>query len=236
MASHELRTPLTPLAAYVEVLAHLVSETRRDADWEHQVSDVISKFRRQITYMSRLTEDLVDISRIRSGHLALDRRPVDLKTIVEEGRDQAEVLGESPKIDVDESASDLMVNGDEIRLTQVVYNLLTNSIKHASSSDRIRVSVLQRDQNGHRLGRVEVEDSGPGIPIAYRDDLFHRFLSPSRGRGARSGMGLGLFIAARIVEQHGGRIGVEHLDRGTKVWFEIPLMAHHARKTTAESA
>jgi two-component system, chemotaxis family, CheB/CheR fusion protein len=235
MASHELRTPLTPLAAYVEVLAHLVSETRRDADWEHQISDVISKFRRQITYLSRLTEDLVDISRIRTGHLALDRRPVDLKTIVEEGRDQAKVLGEGPKIEVDEAAPDLIVNGDEIRLTQVVYNLLSNSIKHASSSDTIRVSVLQRDQNGHRLGRVEVVDSGPGIPIAYRDDLFHRFLSPSRGRGARSGMGLGLFISARIVEQHGGRIGVEHLESGTKVWFEIPLTAHQAGTATAKS-
>jgi two-component system CheB/CheR fusion protein len=235
MASHELRTPLTPLAAYVEVLAHLISEKRRDADWEHQVSEVISKFRRQITYMSRLTEDLVDISRIRSGQLALERKPVDLKKIVEEGRDQAEILGDRPKIELDEPVSDVIVNGDEIRLTQVVYNLLSNSIKHASSSDRIRISVLERDQDGHRLGRVEVEDSGPGIPIAYRDDLFQRFLSPSRGRVARSGMGLGLFISAQIVEQHGGRIGVDHLDSGTKVWFEIPLVDGHARRTTAKS-
>jgi two-component system CheB/CheR fusion protein len=236
MASHELRTPLTPLAAYVEVLAHLISEKRRDADWEHQVSEVISKFRRQITYMSRLTEDLVDISRIRSGQLALERKPVDLKKIVEEGRDQAEILGDRPKIELDEPVSDVIVNGDEIRLTQVVYNLLSNSIKHASSSDRIRISVLERDQDGHRLGRVEVEDSGPGIPIAYRDDLFQRFLSPSRGRVARSGMGLGLFISAQIVEQHGGRIGVDHLDSGTKVWFEIPLVDGHARRTSAKSA
>ena len=97
MASHELRTPLTPLTAYVEVLAHLMSEKRRDADWEHQVSEVVSKFRRQITYMSRLTEDLVDISRIRSGHLALERKPVDLKRIVEDGRDQAEALRGPPE-------------------------------------------------------------------------------------------------------------------------------------------
>jgi two-component system CheB/CheR fusion protein len=223
LASHELRTPLTPLAAYVEVLAHLIAEKRRDPEWERQIGDVITKFRRQIDYMSRLTEDLVDISRIRSGHLSLERKPVDLKKAVEEGRDQAAAFGRDSEVQVEIADGELTVDGDEMRLAQVVYNLLSNSMKHAPGNGPIEVHVLGHKENGQEYGRVEVCDKGPGIPEAYRDDLFQRFLSPTRGRGARSGLGLGLFISARIVEQHGGRIGVEHRKPGTCVWFEIPL-------------
>jgi signal transduction histidine kinase len=122
MASHELRTPLTPLAAYVEVLAHLMSEKRRDADWEHQVSEVISKFRRQITYMSRLTEDLVDISRIRSGHMSLERKPVNLKKMSR----MAEIRRKSSGTAEDRARrARVRRHGERGRdpLTQVVYNL-----------------------------------------------------------------------------------------------------------------
>ncbi|HEX5030270.1 MAG TPA: ATP-binding protein, partial [Candidatus Eisenbacteria bacterium] len=227
LASHELRTPLTPLAAYIEVLAHLVSENGRTPEWERQVKDVIGKFRRQIGYMSRLTEDLVDISRIRSGKLTLDRRPVDLRQAVEEGRDQALALSGGSQIELNAVTNGgITVHGDEMRLAQVVYNLLSNAMKHAPSSKRIEVRVSEKRDNGRSWGRVEVRDEGPGIPESYRDDLFQRFVNPTRreGRAARSGLGLGLFISARIVEQHEGRIGVESLDPGTCIWFEIPLM------------
>ncbi|HET9250776.1 MAG TPA: chemotaxis protein CheB [Candidatus Eisenbacteria bacterium] len=228
LASHELRTPLTPLAAYVELLAHLLSEKQRDPEWERQMNDVVGKFRRQIGYLSRLTEDLVDISRIRSGHLSLDLKPVSLKRIVEEGRDQALALGRDPTIDMEVDASnDLLVEADEMRLIQVVWNLLSNTQKHAPSAKNVKLRVRERTSNGQKWGRVEVEDSGSGIPEAYRKDLFQRFLSPQprEARSARSGLGLGLFISARIVEQHGGRIGVEHLDPGTLIYFELPLLA-----------
>ncbi|HET9939482.1 MAG TPA: chemotaxis protein CheB [Candidatus Eisenbacteria bacterium] len=226
LASHELRTPLTPLAAYIEVLAHLLGEKSRTPDWERQVQDVIGKFRRQIGYMSRLTEDLVDISRIRSGKLTLDRRPVDLRHAVEEGRDQALALGANARVQVTSADADLTVHGDEMRLAQVVYNLLSNAMKHASASERIEVRLSEKRDNGRAWGRVEVCDEGPGIPEEYRDDLFLHFVNPTRreGRAARSGLGLGLFISARIVEQHEGRIGVEDLEHGTCIWFEIPLI------------
>jgi two-component system CheB/CheR fusion protein len=227
LASHELRTPLTPLAAYVELLAHLLSEKRRDVEWERQMNDVVGKFRRQIGYMSRLTEDLVDIARIRSGNLSLDLKPVSLRRIVEEGRDQALALGRGATIDLDVNVSnDLLVDADEMRLIQVVWNLLSNAQKHAPSAERIKLRVREHTRDGQKWGRVEIEDSGSGIPVAYRNDLFQRFLSPQprEARTARSGLGLGLFIAARIVEQHGGRIGVDHLDPGTLVYFELPLL------------
>ena len=228
LASHELRTPLTPLAAYVELLAHLLAEKRRDPEWERQMNDVIVKFRRQIGYMSRITEDLVDISRIRSGHLTLDLKPVDLRSIVEEGRDQALMLGSGADVELDvERDGTLMVDADETRLTQVVSNLLANSLRHAPNSDRVRLRLGALERDGRRWGRVEVEDAGPGIPESYREDLFQRFLNPQpqEGRTARSGLGLGLYISARIVEQHGGRIDVEHLQPGTRIYFELPLRA-----------
>lgn len=100
-------------------------------------------------------------------------------------------------------------------------------MKHAPNSDGVRLRLRTLERDGRRWGRVEVQDAGPGIPESYRQDLFQRFLSPKPqdGRTARSGLGLGLFISARIVEQHGGRIGVEHLKPGTLVYFELPLKA-----------
>jgi len=225
LASHELRTPLTPLAAYVEVLAHLIAEKRRGPEWERQIEDVVTKFRRQIGYMSRLTEDLVDVSRIRSGKLTLDMKPVDLRKVVEEGREQTIALGGGADIEVETGDKTLPIDADEMRLTQVVYNLLSNALKHAGSSEGVKVRVGSRPEDGMAWGRVEVEDRGLGIPEPYRNDLFYRFLSSTvrERRGARSGLGLGLFISARIIEQHGGRIGVDHLSPGTRVWFEVPL-------------
>jgi two-component system CheB/CheR fusion protein len=230
LASHELRTPLTPLAAYVEMLAHLLAEKRRDPEWDRQVGDVLTKFRQQIGYMARLTEDLVDMSRIRSGKLSLDLKPVDLRRVVEEGRDQAALLDGNAVVRLEMGENgDLTTMADELRLAQVVYNLVSNAIKHAPASGDILVRVSSRTAEGQRWGRIEVRDAGPGIPSAYRDDLFERFLSPtSIGRAARAGLGLGLFISAKIVEQHRGRIGVDHLDPGTSVWFEVPLAGQRA--------
>jgi two-component system CheB/CheR fusion protein len=228
LASHELRTPLTPLAAYVELLAHLVSENRRDPEWGQRVNDVTTKLRRQIGYMSRLTEDLVDISRIRSGKLTLDLKSTDLRRIVEQGRDQALALvrNGSIQLQVVEGEEPIIAEADEMRLVQVVFNFLSNALKHAAGSDRVQVSVRTRGENGQMWGRVEVRDFGDGIPAPLRQDLFHRFMTvtSNEGRTARAGLGLGLYISARIVEQHGGRIGVEHHDPGTTAWFEIPLL------------
>ncbi|HYJ33529.1 MAG TPA: CheR family methyltransferase [Candidatus Binatia bacterium] len=223
LASHELRTPLTPLSAYAEVLANLIVEKRRDADWEARANDVVSKFRRQVAYMSRLTEDLVDLARLRSGQLSLEVKPVELRRVLEQARDQSAMESTAAPVEL-EAAPGVVVLGDEMRLVQVAHNILSNALKHATGTDRVVVSTRTRSENGTRWGRVEVADDGPGIPAAYRGDLFQRFLrQEGDGRAARGGLGLGLFIAARIVEQHGGRIGAEHRDPGTTIWFEVPL-------------
>jgi two-component system, chemotaxis family, CheB/CheR fusion protein len=225
LASHELRTPLTPLAAYVELLAQLMKEDRSGADSEKQVREVIAKLRRQIGYLSRLTEDLVDVARLRSGKLSLDLRPVELRRIAEEGRDLATAASAHPDVRLDVRTPELTVQADEMRMIQVVHNLLSNAVKHGGDGKGISVVVSDRRESGRRWARVEVRDFGAGIPAPYRSGLFQRFLQPQRaGRTARAGLGLGLFISARIVEQHGGRIGAEHHDPGTTVWFELPAL------------
>ena len=228
LASHELRTPLTPLAAYVELLSHLVEEDRSAPAWGDQVRDVIVKFRRQIGYLSRLTEDLVDVARLRSGKLTLDLRPVDLRRVAEEARELVATLAapSHPGIRLEVTTrGGLTIQADEMRMIQVVQNLLSNAIKHGGDQGEISMVVSDRNDNGRRWTRVAVRDFGAGIPPAYRSQLFQRFLQPQRGgRSARSGLGLGLFISARIVEQHGGRIGAEHNDPGTTIWFEVPAL------------
>jgi two-component system CheB/CheR fusion protein len=225
LASHELRTPLTPLSAYVELLAQLMKEDRNGPDSEKQVREVIAKLRRQIGYLSRLTEDLVDVARLRSGRLSLDLRPVEIRRIAEEGRDLATAASAHPDVRLEVRAPGLTVQADEMRMIQVVQNLLSNAVKHGGDGKEISVVVSDRRENGRRWARVEVRDFGAGIPATYRPDLFQRFLQPQRGgRSARAGLGLGLFVSARIVEQHGGRIGAEHHDPGTTVWFELPAL------------
>jgi len=114
-----------------------------------------------------------------------------------------------------------------MRLVQVVYNFISNAIKHAPGSEPIEVSLRTRSDGGRKWGRVEVRDFGPGVPEQVRSDLFVRVMHPAAhdSRTARSGMGLGLFISARIIEQHVGRIGIDAEKPGTKVWFELPISA-----------
>jgi signal transduction histidine kinase len=227
MASHELRTPLVPLTTYSELLVRMATERDKTPDWERRFAEMLEKLRRQLRHLSRMTDDLLDVGRLQSGKFNLQTRPVDLTALVAAVAEQAgEVQTPARKVEVVTDGSDeLVVQGDEGRLTQVLMNLLENAFKYGDGAQDVAVRLSRSNDEGAAWVQVDVEDDGPGIPPGERRSLFTRFYQGARdGRPSRSGLGLGLYIARGIVEQHGGSIELDPTwTRGTRVRVRLPL-------------
>lgn len=227
LASHELRTPLTPLSMYSEVLKRLLADEEPGPDWRQRMADVVGKFQTQITHIARLTDDLVDVARLESGRLSIERKPVDLKVVLTRARElSAANLAKSPlKLTLPEEPKQVIVHGDEQRLLQVIGNLLSNAARHASDTQQVDLNLRVIEAEGKRRAQIEVRDYGPGIAPELMETLFTRFtkrMQPTQA--SRSGLGLGLFICRGIVEQHGGTIRARSKPgEGSTFTVELPL-------------
>jgi len=211
-ASHELRTPLTIVRGQFEVLARQPEVSTEDV---RRVNRLVST---EIERMEGLVDDLLLLAKTEEGR-PLQRRDLELQPYVGELFD-----GLSLSADRDFElgpVSDVTVNVDPNRLSQVIHNLAQNAVAHTSRGGLVRLSA----QRGGRKVLFAVEDDGPGIPPGERDRVFDRFHRTDYSR-ARSdgGSGLGLAIARAIVEAHGGRIRArESAEGGARLEFDIPL-------------
>ena len=223
--SHELRTPLTPVLAAVSALtAHGSGRPSRH---------VLQMIQRNVVAEARLIDDLLDAARIRTGKLSLRVEAVDLHEVVEQA---VEVLGGQHHLPVDVSLEAPLhhVSGDPGRLRQVFWNLLGNAVKFTPAGGRITV----RSWNREGAIRVEVSDTGMGIPAELMRRLFRPFeQGPRRATG---GLGLGLAIARGLAELHEGSIVAASAGTGTGARFVVelptaPAPAAH-RETTGPPA
>jgi signal transduction histidine kinase len=219
VASHELKTPLTPLLLNLQRIERVVSP---HADIP-ALAPVLASSERQIIRLSRLVDDLLDMTRARVGKLTLDRAPLDLSSLVREttetfrdqlGREKCEL----------ELGIDGPVEGrfDGPRMQQVVANLVTNAMKFGRGKP-ITVSLKRADRSGRATAVLEVRDRGMGIAAEQQALIFDRF-----GRAAStshiSGLGLGLYIVRQIVEAHDGHIAVDSKEgAGSTFVVELPL-------------
>jgi signal transduction histidine kinase len=210
--SHELRTPIGALRAMLENLVDGV-EPVEPAAFEAML--------RQVERLGTVVEQLLDLSKLESGVVPLERSTVKASTLVErvvkEWRPRAEGDGVALESAVE---SALVLDADEERIHQVLVNLVANAVRHSPRGGRVLVRVSGRD--GH--ARVEVLDEGPGIPVADAERVFERFYRSDHARSsAEGGTGLGLAIARWIVELHGGTIWVETAEpRGCRMVVELP--------------
>jgi signal transduction histidine kinase/ActR/RegA family two-component response regulator len=214
MLGHELRNPLAPITTAVELMRMRGQKSRE--------IDVIE---RQVTHMTRLVDDLLDISRIVRGDVQLRKAPIELRSAVDKAiemtRPLLERTGNPLEIDV---GPGLVVDADAQRLTQVVTNLLTNAIKFSKRTTPITIRAT-------RVGeavRLCVIDRGSGIRPELLDRLFTPFVQEEQKIDrAAGGLGLGLAIARKLVELHGGTISAasEGEGRGTEMRVELPLVA-----------
>jgi len=212
--SHELKTPISALRAHLENLLDGV---------ERPDPETLQVMLAQSERLSRLVEQLLDLSRLESGELPLEREEVLLAQLVSEVLSEIEVSragkGVSVEGRVDEGLPPVWANRE--RVHQVLFNLLDNAVRFTPPGGRVTVSASRHDGSCE----VRVADTGPGIAPQHLPHLFERFyrVDPARSR-EDGGTGIGLAIARSVVEAHGGRIWAEsELGRGSVFTFELPV-------------
>ena len=216
VAAHELKTPVTSLKAMAQLaVRRLDREGRLDP---RQARHALSVIDRQSDKLGRLVSQLLDISRIEAGQLAINPQAVDLRRVVEDALAVARATTTRHQIVLDAPAS-IAARVDPLRLEQVMTNLLDNAVRYSPEGGQIDVRLYPVDAE---TARVEVRDRGLGIPAEQRYRVFDRFFQAHPGSQV-AGIGLGLSISRQIVELHGGRIEVDFPeDGGTRVVVTLP--------------
>lgn len=213
--AHELRGPLSALAMAGELLQRSPPDPERIAGMGQMIT-------RQTAHMSRLVEDLLDVSRIVRNEVVIDRLPVDLVDVLGAAVEQLGPSAQRRQLRLATSvpAGPAMVSGDRTRLTQVVANLIGNAIRYTPEQGAIDV-VLEVDSAAVRLS---VTDTGIGIAPELQPQLFDLFVQAHRSTASReSGLGLGLALVKALMEAHGGTVAVRSDGLGHGSHFEINL-------------
>ncbi|MHB8643460.1 MAG: sensor histidine kinase [Gaiellaceae bacterium] len=214
-ASHELRTPLTSIRGYAELFRRGAHERPED------LAKVMRAIEDEAGRMSRLVEDLLLLARLDDAR-PLERQPVALDDVAERAIEAARVAEPDRLIQFEFAERPLVVEGDEIRLRQVIDNLLANVREHTPPEATAYVSMRP---DGDEIV-LTVEDTGPGIAAADREVIFGRFARPDSARGREhGGAGLGLAIVRAIVTAHGGAISIRAARPHGSI-FEVRLPAH----------
>lgn len=218
MASHQLRTPLTSIKGYISMLIEgdIGSVT---PEQKHVLNEAFISSERMV----RLIGDFLNVSRLQTGKFVIEKRPVDLAQLV---KDEIESLGPNaaprglkfiykapkniPELEIDEN-----------KIQQVIMNFSDNAIYYSKDNSKITVSLQKVD------GFVEfrVKDSGIGVPLAEQEQLFSKFFRATNARKARpDGTGVGLFLAKKVIDDHGGQMIFESVEgKGSTFGFRLPL-------------
>ncbi len=226
--SHELRTPLTAILGWARML-----ETG-DLDQETRVR-AIETIRRNARSQADIIDDILDVSRIITGHLYFDLAPVDLKPIIDAAINVVRPTTEAKGIEIllDCKSEPILVSGDGNRLQQVVWNLLSNAVKFTSAGGHVRVTLSRSGG----FAEIKVQDSGSGISSDFLPFIFDRFRqADSSTTREHGGLGLGLAIARHLVEIHGGTIQAESggREQGATFTVRLPLTSSPAARRTEE--
>ncbi len=226
MLSHELRNPLGAILNATHVMERLEIENST-------VVETINVVRRQGRQMSRLLDDLLDVSRVTQNKVELHMSPVKVQTVVENAVDATRPLIEAADLHFsqDVAGEDLLVYGDEARLQQALSNLLANAAKYTPAGGEITLEAY--GENGQVV--YKVADNGVGIPAENLESIFDLFIqSDDTLHRSDGGMGIGLTLVRSIVEKHGGQVLVQSDGAGRGSTFEIrlprfELTAEHSR-------
>ena len=225
-AAHELCTPVATIVANAEIT---LDRPRAAEEYQSAMRQVLDEAR----HMNRLVDDLLTLARADAGGLLMEREPVEVGELCRQAIEAFRPIALASQVELkaDLPSDGILVAGDELRLLQVVRNLVDNALRHTPAGGAVGIE-LRREQRATALVVLRVRDSGPGIPAEERDrvfERFHRVLAPPTPSdtvaGRRAGNGLGLAICRSIVEAHGGRIYLEPEDRrwpGAHVVVELP--------------
>ena len=214
-ASHELRTPLTVLKGETELA---LRRPRSAEDYKL----VLESSLEEIDRMTRIVDELLFLSRADLGEVKMESIPVRLDTLVEDIYRQATILGQEQEVQVTlGTVTPATVQGDELRLRELLLNLVDNAIKYSRPSGKVELSLVSE----WNTARLSVLDHGIGIPPEAQARIFDRFYRADAARAhAKKGTGLGLSICKWIAEAHHGRIEVQStVGEGSRFTVVLPL-------------
>ena len=221
-ASHELRTPLFSLGGFLELL------TDEDLDDETRAA-FLATMQTQVERLSKLSTDLLDLSRVDAGQLSLAREPVDIGRIARALADELEHLSTTTRHELEARIEgEPWGLGDEERVLQIGRAIVANALVHTPGGTHVLIRARRRDDTAELV----VEDDGPGIPAGEQDAVFDRFYRAEGG--VASGSGLGLAIAKELAVLMDGAVRVE--SRPGRTVFTLELPAGTPAKGTAEPA
>jgi signal transduction histidine kinase/CheY-like chemotaxis protein len=218
MLAHELRNPLAPMRNAV----YLQKMLRIDNPILEKTRDI---FDRQVTNLSRMVDDLLDVARLERGKLQLQRQRADLNAIVTAAVDASMSLAQARRhnVDVHLTGESLFIDADPVRIEQLITNLLTNAVKFTPESGEITIST-GRDEE---MAIISVQDNGAGLSEDMLTRIFNPFIQADRTLARSSGgLGLGLTIAHRLAELHGGVLGASSAgtNLGSTFTVRFPLL------------
>ncbi len=214
ITSHELKTPLTSIKAYIQLLARSLKNHE-----SAQIKTYIEKAQLQVGKLNDLISDLLDISKIESGELKLNKNNIDIKTLIESCVDTIHQTHPNAVLKVIGNVSSKLIEVDGIRIEQVLLNYLTNALKY--SPDHQIVNIIREDLEDEIL--IKVKDKGIGIPEEKQKNVFGKFYRVEETSLKFQGLGIGLYICADIIKKHHGKYGVKsEPNKGSEFYFSLP--------------
>ena len=229
MLAHELRNPLAPLANTLQII-------RLEISGNSLIEESLDIAERQIRHMTRLLEDLFDVSRTTRGIVELRKQPVDFCIVVEHAIEATAPLFEALGHNLSKSlpSEELLVDADSTRLEQIVTNLLNNAAKYTEPRGQIGIALLRDGEQAV----LRVRDSGIGITAEMQKNIFDLFVQADRSLDrVRGGLGIGLTLVRSLVELHGGTIAVASAGpgHGSEFTVKLPAIARALSPSTPKS-
>jgi signal transduction histidine kinase/CheY-like chemotaxis protein len=215
MLAHELRNPLAPIRNAAEILARTIPE-------QGGTHAVVNMVRRQVDQLTRLVDDLLDVSRISQGRIELKKETLNVAVLVEQAVETVRPLFHDKQQEVSLALSyePLYVIGDVTRLVQSLVNVLTNAAKYSDRGGQIRIQTRASPDDVF----IEVSDNGAGIPAELMPEIFELFVQGDRTLDrSQGGLGIGLAVVKKLIEMHGGQVTARSDGLGLGSTFELRL-------------
>jgi K+-sensing histidine kinase KdpD len=211
---HDLKNPLQTIALETGLL-----DDRLAIGGDAEIRTAVARISRNVHFLDRMVQDLLDSCAIDAGGLELRRRPTELRALIARVADRVVSTRDRGRVWF-EAARPITLSIDDLRIERVVANLLQNALKYTPIASRIAIRL----DVGDRSARISVIDTGPGMTAAEAPSVFDKYRRTSSA-AVHEGSGLGLYVSRQIIEAHGGTIGVESVEGvGSWFFFELPMI------------